>query len=192
MKMLGHNNGPTLEGGHGWRKHCWSKARKQLLPTLPIEVLRLRVKRAKELGLDYTTYASVRATTGHDVVAFLFSSNALRVHRSAADMPKPVIETLGRQKNCDRLIAVQPPLSPDVIAHQVSDIAGVPVRKAFHAPLFTHSWSDIRDQLNEVLMSERLSRNTVLVVGRTALEREWCTAGRMAGYLDADRLFTTD
>ncbi|WP_295074341.1 hypothetical protein [Tabrizicola sp.] len=44
---LGHNGGPSLEGGVSWRKHCWSAARERLLPTLPIEVVRLRVKRAQ-------------------------------------------------------------------------------------------------------------------------------------------------
>ncbi len=86
---LGHNGGPTMEPGYGWRLHCWKKARADLLPHLPIEVLRTRVKRAAELGLEYRTYASVRAATGHDVVAFLFSSNALRVFPSARPAAGP-------------------------------------------------------------------------------------------------------
>ena len=60
---IGHNNGPTMEAGYTWRKHVWTRARADLLPTLPIEVVRLRVKRAAELGLPYKTYASVRAST---------------------------------------------------------------------------------------------------------------------------------
>lgn len=84
MGMIGHNNGPTMEAGASWRRHCWTTARQALLPTLPVEVVRTRVRRAKELGLDYRTYASVRAQTGHDVVAFLFSSNALRVRPTSA------------------------------------------------------------------------------------------------------------
>ena len=71
---IGHNNGPEMTG-LSWRSHCWRGARAQLLPTLPIEVVRLRVRRAAELGLPYKTYAGVRAQTGHDLVGFLFSSN---------------------------------------------------------------------------------------------------------------------
>lgn len=52
---IGHNGGPTLEGGHSWRKYSWTKARKALMPTLPVEVVRLRVKRAAELRLPYKT-----------------------------------------------------------------------------------------------------------------------------------------
>ncbi len=62
-EQSGHNGGPTLEPGGAWRRHCWRKARADLLPHLPIEVLRTRVRRAGELGLDYRTYASVRAAT---------------------------------------------------------------------------------------------------------------------------------
>ena len=43
MTGIGHNGGPTLEPGFGWRRHCWTAARAGLLPTLPIEVVRLRV-----------------------------------------------------------------------------------------------------------------------------------------------------
>ena len=51
MSGIGHNGGPTMEPGYGWRKHSWTKAREALLPKLPIEVVRRRVARAAELGL---------------------------------------------------------------------------------------------------------------------------------------------
>ena len=88
MGGIGHNGGPSVSEGESWRRHCWTAARAALLPTLPIEVLRTRVKRAADLGLDYKTYASVRAATGHDVVACLFSSNALRVSLVRPVMPE--------------------------------------------------------------------------------------------------------
>ena len=87
MSGPGHNGGPTLEPGTAWRRHCWKKARAELLPAMPLEVIGYRMKRARELGLDYRTYAGVRATTGRDIVAFLFSSNALRIAASALAMP---------------------------------------------------------------------------------------------------------
>lgn len=68
----GHNNGPSMATGVRFRKLCWGKVREALLPKLPIEVIRRRLKRAKELGLDYKSYASIRATSDHDVVEFCF------------------------------------------------------------------------------------------------------------------------
>ena len=63
MTMLGHNNGPTMEKGAGWRRYAWKRARADLMPTLPLEVARRRVKRARELGIDYKSYAGIRAAT---------------------------------------------------------------------------------------------------------------------------------
>ena len=78
MSGIGHNKGPTREKGAGWRRVAWKKSREALLPKLPLEVVRMRVRRARELGLDYKSYAGFRAANGRDIVAFLFSSNALR------------------------------------------------------------------------------------------------------------------
>ena len=87
---IGHNGGPTTEGGRTWRQHCWKKARAELVPHLPIEIVRQRVARAKELGLPYKTYASVRASTGRDVIGFLFSSNALRAFHQKEKLAQDV------------------------------------------------------------------------------------------------------
>ena len=61
---IGHNRGPAMDAGVSWRRHCWTVARQELLPHLPLEVIRLRVRRAAAIGLDYRTYASVRAASG--------------------------------------------------------------------------------------------------------------------------------
>jgi hypothetical protein len=111
MSGVGHNGGPSMGGGVSWRRHCWSSARESLMPTLPIEVVRLRVKRAKAPGLDYRTYAGVRATTGHDVVAFLFSSNALRVSVLRPAMAEALALTLA-DVQCGRLALAVAPLTP--------------------------------------------------------------------------------
>ena len=80
------------------RTVAWSKARKGLLgETLPIEVIRMRVRRATELGLPYRSYASIRASTGRDVLGFLFSSNALRLIRAGDALPAPYADRLARR-----------------------------------------------------------------------------------------------
>ena len=61
MSGLGHNRGPTMEKGRAWRRYAWTRARSELMPTLPIEVARRRVRRARELGIDYKSYAGIRA-----------------------------------------------------------------------------------------------------------------------------------
>lgn len=184
---IGHNQGPCMEKGQAWRQHCWRKARADLLPNLPIEILRRRVARAKELGLDYKSYASVRASTGRDVVGFLFSSNALRVFSHAKTLPQDRGDKLGALKECSRIALVSQPLTPD---HLALAIANGHLDHAAVAPNFTASWPGCRTAVQNALRGRKLPADGVLLIGDTSLEREWSEAGKLAGYLPADRYFT--
>lgn len=181
MGGIGHNGGPSVEGGASWRRHCWQSARERLLPTLPIEVVRLRVKRAKALGLDYKTYAGVRAATGHDVVAFLFSSNALRVSVLRPAMPEArAVKLAGVQ--CGRLALAVAPLTPGMV-----ETANPVLEGAHPAPYALAGFGEVRAVLRQAL--GKLPSDRVILVGDMALERDWCAAGRLAGYLPAERYF---
>lgn len=183
MTMIGHNQGPTMEEGHSWRRHCWTEARRALLPTLPLEVVRLRVARARQIGLDYKTYATVRATTGQDIVAFLFSSNALRLFAPSPQLPPDRADRLADIAACMRLSAIHRPLTPDRIALPELDAS-------FAAPLPFASWHEVRITLRQTVAGHRLPAEGVLVIGDTAAERDWVTAAAMAGYLSAERFFS--
>jgi hypothetical protein len=181
MADIGHNRGPSLEGGVSWRKHCWSAARARLLPTLPIEVVRLRVRRAKELGLDYKTYAGVRAATGHDVVAFLFSSNALRVTLLRPAVPLDRALKLAEVR-CGRLALAVAPLTPGMVEAANPVLDGV-----YPAPYALAGFGEMRDRVRAAL--GKVPSDQVILVGDLGLERDWCAAGRLAGYLPAERYF---
>ena len=54
---IGHNSSAI---GAGWRRFAWKKARKELVAAgVPLEIVRIRVRRAQRLGLTYPQYASV-------------------------------------------------------------------------------------------------------------------------------------
>jgi len=182
MGVIGHNGGPSMEAGFAWRKQCWTNARARLLPTLPIEVVRLRVRRAAELGLDYKTYAGVRAATGHDVVAFLFSSNALRVTAARPGMEPVRSAKLAAIADCQRVaLAVAPLQAPALMQAN---------REVDHADAAPHALARFRDigtALRQAL--GKLPGDRVILIGDFALEREWCAAARLAGYIPADRYF---
>ena len=181
MAEIGHNRGPSMDGGASWRRHCWAAARERLLPTLPIEVVRLRVRRAKELGLDYKTYAGVRAATGHDVVAFLFSSNALRM--SLARPAMPVDRALKLEGLlCGRLALAVAPLTPEVAKAE-----NPVVDAAFPAPFALAAIGEMRDRVRAAL--GKMPGDQVILVGDLGHERDRCAAGRLAGYLPAERYF---
>ncbi|NJS39875.1 MAG: hypothetical protein HC783_13655 [Rhodobacteraceae bacterium] len=181
MAEIGHNRGPSLEGGLSWRRHCWSAAREQLLPVLPIEVVRLRVKRAQALGLDYKTYAGVRAATGHDVVAFLFSSNALRVSVLRPAMPvEREVKLVAVQAG--RLALAVAPLTSGLL-----EAANPVLDGAWPAPYALAGFGEMRDKVRAAL--GKVPSDQVILVGDLGLERDWCAAGRLAAYLPAERYF---
>ena len=178
-----------MEKGHGWRKTCWSKSRRDLLPKMPLEVVRNRLKRAKEIGLDYKTYASVRNNSGRDIYAFLFSSNALRLHLAASDLADDRREKMHKLKHCAQMIAAHKPLDPQVLPHDFNRLHDISIRAACAAPRFTDSWSDIRNQLTDLIRCEKIPADAVVLIGDTALEREWLAAGKFAAYLPAEAFF---
>lgn len=177
---MGHNRGPSLTGGGGWKTHCWRTAREALLPVLPVEVVRLRVKRAKELGLPYKTYAGVRAQTGQDIVAFLFSSNALGLIAGQGAAPAR-LEKLGQIIGADRIGLAVAPLP-------VADLAALPGLDAAHAaPRAFASWRAMRSNLRHALGAVPSDR--VLLIADAPLEPEWAVAARLAGCLPAATYF---
>lgn len=180
--LIGHNGGPTMEDGTSWRSHCWRAARARLLPVLPVEVVRLRVKRAAELGLDYKTYAGVRATTGRDLVAFLFSSNALGLSARDPQPDQAMAAKLARLAHCGKIALVHLPLRPEMVATMLPFLDDVHAAPALLAPD-----RDIRARLRQALGGH--AADAVLLVGDNGLEREWCAQARLAGYLPASRYF---
>lgn len=67
---------------------------------------------ARELGLDYRTYAGVRASTGRDVVGFLYSTNALPLLRPTDRLPEDRRACLAAPAGCDRAALAQLSLDP--------------------------------------------------------------------------------
>ena len=183
---IGHNQGPTLARGQMWRTFQWKRARAEAMPkAMPLMIVKMHVARAHALGLDYPTYAAVRKASGRDIMGLLFSSNALRVVR--ADQPHMPVErcrVLSAVEGAKRLALVHRPLHPAAIrlANPVLDAVDA-------APKFTDSWGAMREHLGGVLTEQKLLGDQVLIIGDTAFERDWTTAARAAGYVEAARYF---
>jgi len=185
MSGIGHNQGPSMDTGFGWRRHCWSAAREALLPTLPIEVVRQRVKRAAEIGLDYRTYASIRAASGHDVVAFLFSTNALHLHPRRPDLSETRARRLEATAAAGRAALAQSPLAPEDLARFMPAL----LDHAAPAPPPFSPWPEVRARVQAALNGPGWPRAGVVLVGETEPEREWVLAAKLGYYLHADRFF---
>ena len=183
MSGLGHNRGPTMEKGRAWRRYAWTRARSELMPTLPIEVARRRVRRARELGLDYKSYAGIRAATGRDIIALIFSSNALRLLRETAEMDELRREKISKIIDVTSLALVHPPHHPATVT-KVNAL----IERAERAPGLSQTWAETRARV--LALKGTLPGDGVVVIGETSLEREWSEAGRLAGFLHADTYFS--
>lgn len=153
--------------------------------TIPLMVVRMRVARARALGLDYKAYAAIRQATGRDILALLFSSNALRVVRAdTPQIPLREADVLSCVTGAQKLALVHRPLAAEAVgrANPVLDSTQA-------APLFTDSWGQMRDHLAGVLHGRKLVGDQVLIVGDTGFERDWTAAAKAAGYVEAARYF---
>lgn len=190
MPGIGHNQGPPLDGGFSWRRHVWTKARKQLMPRLPLEVVRRRVRRATELGLQYPAYASILLGTGRDIVGFLFTCDALglRLERGI-DLPETVADKLHALERCDRLLGVPKDASPELLSQRLAamhriDFSGTAVMPVDDCPL-----PEGRAALQAALKPLKLPPDAVVMIGTRAQERAWADAARLAQFMPADRYF---
>ena len=186
MSGIGHNGGPTLERGHTWRSYQWRKAQKALMPnTIPLMVVKMRVRRAAELGMNYKAYAAIRQATGRDICGFLFSSNALRILGGPeARIPQPRSDKLAHVKGAGRYALVHMPLDPAEVTRG-EDV----IDAATHAPDLRMPWGQMRSHLTGFVRERRLAGDQVVVVGDTVLEAEWTAAARAAGYVSAEQYF---
>lgn len=185
MAGIGHNNGPTMQAGHSYRTHMWRRAQQKLMPnTIPLMIVRMRIRRAAELGMDYKSYASIRQVSGQDILGLLFSSNALRIIGNGARMPDAQGRALAAIRSAQKLSLVHAPFEPPAVlqANPVLDATAA-------APRITDSWSDMRQRLQGFIHQNRLPGNQVLIIGDAPLEAEWTTAARAAGYIPAHRYF---
>lgn len=185
----GHNGGPTLEPGEGWRRHAWKQARAQLLPRLPLPVIQRRLRRAGELGLDFGTYARVHASAGRDIVAILFSNNALRMTRAGQMLPAERADKLRGLLDCGSGLLAHAPQDAEALAARIHSEASIRLAPVAAAPRLDDSWSDTRARLRGLLNDAGFLPGAVLLVGDSALEASWAPTAALAGHVPAEDYF---
>ncbi|MGR3455201.1 hypothetical protein [Pseudooceanicola sp.] len=177
---IGHNRGPSMDEGRAWRVHSWTRARAQAEETLPVELVRMRMRRAAELGMSYRTYASVRATAGRDPAALVFSSNALGLHGGRG--PEPSVRArLDGLRACLRIGLLTAPLDPVALAEDL------PLDRLYRAPPPGARWPVLRGTLARI--QDGRPASAFVLIGAAPGEAEWAAAGRLGAYLDAARYF---
>lgn len=181
MAGIGHNSGRVDEPGKSFRAYAWGKARRQLMPKLPVEIVRRRVARAKELGLPYKTYAGLRAASGDDLIGFMFSSNALGLLRHRKTLSADKVLKITTLRDAVTIGLAQAPITPIDLTP--------PLHTAYEAPRPLAPWSQVRDDLNAVFRNTKRPASRFVLICDTALEAEWAEVAKMAGTLPADQYF---
>ena len=99
-------------------------------------------------------------------------------------MPLDRAEVIGAVTGAKRLALVHAPLSPTVMASANPELDAVAA-----APRFTDTWQAMRAHLGGFIADQGLLGDQVLIIGDTSVERDWNSAARAAGYIEAQRYF---
>jgi len=177
---IGHNNGPSMDEGRAVRIHYWSRAKAEAQPKLPVEVVRMRIRRAAELGMSYRAYASIRASSGRDPSALVFSSNALGLHGGTELRPE-VHDRLATIRSCLRIGLLTAPLDPVALAGLL------PLDRLYRAPAPHARWPVLREAMARV--QEGRPAAAFVLIGAAPGEADWASAGRLGAYLPAAAYF---
>ncbi len=190
---IGHNNGPSMKIGLGWQRHCWAKARKDLLgKAIPVEVVRMRIKRARELGLAYPQYASIMLGSGRDIVGFLFTVDGLQLRlRKRLEMPDTVQDKLQSLRKCNLMAFAPSGETPDVFRKELQQVAGVPFSSASPEPEGEINWSAARRAIRTALDPLKLPSDAVVMIGTREAEKQWAAAGKIAHFIPASDYYGT-
>lgn len=182
---IGHNNGPSMDGGAGFRRYAWKRARRELVGArVPVEIVRLRVRRAKALGLAYPHYASILLGTGRDIAGFLFTVDGLQLRLLRELEAKPAVaERLKAIESAGRLALSPPEESAEAFRVELAAATGARIDAAAPAPETGAGWGVARARILAALSPLRLPRDAVVMIGEGREEERWAEAARLARFL---------
>lgn len=185
---IGHNSHAFQ--GRSWRAHCWGKARAGLMgKRMPIEVVRRRVARARELGMAYPQYAAILAGSGRDIVGFLFTCDGmgLRLARQL-EMPETVAQKLSALRGCQLTAFAPEGEAPAAFRAELQQVSGLAFAGC-GAPPADLSWTVARARISEILVPAGLPADGVVMIGTLPAEAGWAEAAGLARFLPARQYF---
>jgi hypothetical protein len=191
MAGIGHNKGPQQHLGLGWQKYCWGQARRDLLGKhIPMEVVRRRVMRARELGLAYPQYASILLGTGRDVVGFLFTTDGLQLRlQRALEMPDVVKQKLLGLKACQLMSFAPSGEHPETFRRELNVISDLDFCASGPEPERAVSWDQARRAIRGVLDPLQLPSDAVVMIGTCEAQQHWAMSGKLARFIPSKSYF---
>ena len=148
---IGHNSSAL---GHSWRRFAWKKARKDLVAArVPLEIVRIRVRRAQRLGLTYPQYASILLGSGRDIVGFLFTVNGLQLRLARRlEAPAHISAKLRAAPDAYRIALAPSDEPPEAFRAELAEATAARFDAAAPAPQPCAAWGDARRAVQSVSM----------------------------------------
>jgi len=174
---IGHNNGPPM--ATRWGLHCWKRAHAEAWKTPAPEVVKLRLRRAAELGLTYRQISSIMMECGRAPSAIVFTLDALAAPGAA-----------------DRLRSLSKPklLAVGVDRDGYAEVRLQALREAAGGRI--DGWRLARNPLavaaavHELLTEHGIAPQAALLVGAVEADRSLVMRARLAAFLRADAYFS--
>lgn len=173
---IGHNNGPPM--ATRWGTHCWRRAQARAWKPPGPEVVRLRLRRAAELGLDYRQLAAILMETGRAPTAIVFALEALLAPGAAERL---------RGLDRPRLLAVA--VDRDGAAAARAGQVGADGGRRLDGWRVVADRRELPDAVTALLDAQGVPPAAALLVGVSDADREVVVRARLAAYLDAAAYF---
>jgi len=169
---IGHNNGPPM--ATRWGVHCWRRAQARAWQPPGPEVVRLRLRRAAELGLDYRQLASILMEAGRSPTAIVFTLEALAMPGAAA-----------RLRGLDRpkLLAV------GIAGEGVGGADQAPPPAGLHGCRLAPDRGGLAPAIVALLAAHAVPPSAAILVGTAEADRDLMVRARLAAFLPADAYF---
>lgn len=153
-------------------------------------MVRTRIKRARDLGLEYPQYASILLGSGRDVVGFLFTVDGLQLRlRKWLEMPESVQEKMQGLERVSLMGFAPSGEDADAFRCEVSDVAGVPFVGAAPEAEGPLGWSAARAAVRAVLDPLKLPSDAVVMIRTRDHEAQMAEAAKMARFIASDAYF---
>ena len=186
---IGHNSNAL---GQGWRRFAWKKARKDLVAArVPLEIVRIRVRRAQKLGLTYPQYASVLLGSGRDIVGFLFTVNGLQLRLlRRLEAPDHVAAKLQYEPQSPRIVLSPSEEAPETFRVELADTLAARIDAAAPAPAPATSWGAARRAVQNALAETQMPADGVVMIGAGDEDALWADAAFLAKFIPSSEYFT--
>ena len=186
---IGHNSNALDQG---WRRFAWKKARKELVAArVPLEIVRIRVRRAQRLGLTYPQYASVLLGSGRDIVGFLFTVNGLQLRLARRlETPAHVSAKLQSAPDAPRIALSPPEEASETFRVELADVTSARIDAAAPAPAPAAAWGEARRVLKAALATARMPADGVVMIGEGDEDARWADAAFLAKFIPTTEYFS--